>query len=155
VITRVHVNQHVIKANRKSGGRDPVLSAKTHKGNRYGSTVVINGPCKVVYRPDDPLDCGATIDSLRDFGKLYRTHLEGRIGLNWYPPALGRLREMKAESGAVDELLERLRDAASDSYYVTYRRACLLKYIKAVGPRAFYAGYVPHPVPPWHCEELN
>ena len=59
--TIVHVNQHVIKANRKHGKRDPVLTVKTYKDNQYGSEVVINGPCKIIYRPDKPLSCGATV----------------------------------------------------------------------------------------------
>lgn len=57
--TRIHVNQHVIKANRKTGRNDPVLTVKTYKDNRYGHEVVIHGPSRVIYRPDQPLSCGA------------------------------------------------------------------------------------------------
>lgn len=57
--TVVHVNQAVVKANRKTGSRDPVLTVKTYKSNEYASEVVIDGPCRVVYRPDKPLSCGA------------------------------------------------------------------------------------------------
>jgi hypothetical protein len=59
--TIIHVNQHKIKSNRKTGKREPVLTTKTYKDNRYGSEVVINGPCRVIYRPDCPLSCGATV----------------------------------------------------------------------------------------------
>ena len=59
--TRVHVNQHVIKKNAKTGSRDPVLTVKTYKSNDYGSEVSIDGPCRVVYRPDNPLSCGAKV----------------------------------------------------------------------------------------------
>ena len=59
--TVVHVNQHVIKANSKTGARDPVLTVKTYKSNDYAHEVVINGPCKVVYSPDKPLSCGAKV----------------------------------------------------------------------------------------------
>jgi len=31
--TRIHVNQHVIKANRRNGESKPVLTVKTYKGN--------------------------------------------------------------------------------------------------------------------------
>jgi hypothetical protein len=34
--TVIHVNQHVIKANRKHGKTDPVLTCKTYKSNKYG-----------------------------------------------------------------------------------------------------------------------
>ena len=57
--TVIHVNQHNIKRNQKTGSRDPVLTAKTYKSNDYGYHVVIKGPAKVVYRPDNPLSCGA------------------------------------------------------------------------------------------------
>jgi hypothetical protein len=61
VKTIVHVNQHVIKANRKTGKTDPVLTVKTYKTNDYGREVEIKGPCKVVYSPDKPLSCGAHV----------------------------------------------------------------------------------------------
>ena len=59
--TIIHVNQHVIKANRKSGATDPVLTVKTYKSNTYASEVIINGPSRIVYSPDKPLSCGAHV----------------------------------------------------------------------------------------------
>ena len=59
--TVVHVNQHIIKRNRKTGERKPVLTAKSYKDNRYGKKIVIDGPCEIVYRPDRPLSCGAHV----------------------------------------------------------------------------------------------
>ena len=59
--TIVHVNQHVIKANAKTGDRDPVLTVKTYKSNDYAHEVLIDGPCKIVYSPDKPLSCGAKV----------------------------------------------------------------------------------------------
>lgn len=59
--TIVHVNQHVIKANAKSGERDPVLTVKTYKTNTYAHEVEITGPCKIIYSPDKPLSCGAKV----------------------------------------------------------------------------------------------
>lgn len=59
--TIVHVNRHKIRANLKSGERDPVLTVKTYKDNRYAHSVLINGPCRVVYSPDKPLSCGARV----------------------------------------------------------------------------------------------
>ena len=57
--TRIHVNQHIIKSNNRSGDREPVLTVKTYKSNDYGSQVEIHGPSRVIYRPDKPLPCGA------------------------------------------------------------------------------------------------
>lgn len=59
--TIIHVNQHVIKANRKTGSKDPVLTVKTYKETKYAHEVEIQGPVKVIYRPDDPLSCGAHV----------------------------------------------------------------------------------------------
>jgi len=63
--TIIHVNQHVIKANRKNGECNPVLTVKTYKENRYAQDVLIISDgkivAKVVYRPDKPLSCGAHV----------------------------------------------------------------------------------------------
>jgi hypothetical protein len=59
--TIIHVNQHVIKANRKNGTDDPVLTVKTYKSNTYAREVEILGPSKIVYSPDKPLSCGAHV----------------------------------------------------------------------------------------------
>jgi hypothetical protein len=61
VKTVVHVNQHVIRANRTRGERNPPLTVKTYRSNDYAHEVVINGPCRVVYSPDKPLSCGARV----------------------------------------------------------------------------------------------
>ena len=59
--TIVHVNQHIVKKNTKTGGREPVLTVKTYRSNDYTDEVVIKGPSKVIYRPDKPLSCGARV----------------------------------------------------------------------------------------------
>ena len=57
----IHVNQHIIKSNRKHDKHEPVLTVKTYKSNDYAHEVMIDGPCTVVYNPDKPLSCGATV----------------------------------------------------------------------------------------------
>jgi hypothetical protein len=59
--TVIHVNQHVIKRNTKTGERNPVLTCKTYKDNKYAHEAVIKGNSRVVYRPDKPLPCGAKV----------------------------------------------------------------------------------------------
>ncbi len=61
MITRIHVNQHNIKRNRKEGTNLPVLTVKDYTQNRYGHRVEIKGPSYVVYQPCDPLSCGAQV----------------------------------------------------------------------------------------------
>lgn len=60
-ITRVHVNQHVIRSNQKTGAREPVLTVKQGRSNVRANEVVLAGPARVVYRPDAPLSCGARV----------------------------------------------------------------------------------------------
>ena len=57
--TVIHVNQHIIRRNQKTGDRSPVLTVKTYKSNDYAHTVKVNGPSLIVYQPDTPLPCGA------------------------------------------------------------------------------------------------
>lgn len=59
--TRVHVNQHVIKRNARTGERAAPLSVSTYKGTRPAHEVEILGPSRVVYSPDRPLPCGARV----------------------------------------------------------------------------------------------
>lgn len=66
MITRIHVNQHVIRSNHKSGSREPVITCKNYKENQYGHQVIIYGndgteACRVIYSPDKPLSCGARV----------------------------------------------------------------------------------------------
>ena len=58
---RIHINQHVIRANKKNGTTDPVITIKTNKQNVYADRVEIRGPSNVVYSPDKPLSCGARV----------------------------------------------------------------------------------------------
>ena len=57
----IHINQHIIKRNSKTGEREPVITVKTYKDNSYAHEVYVDGPCKIVYSPDKPLSCGAKV----------------------------------------------------------------------------------------------
>ena len=59
--TIIHVNQHVIRANKKNGTNNPVLTIKTYNSNTYANEVEILGSSKIVYSPDKPLNCGAKV----------------------------------------------------------------------------------------------
>ena len=58
---RIHVNMHKVRANKKHGTNEPVLTIKEGKCNTYCHEVDILGPSKLVYRPDKPLSCGARV----------------------------------------------------------------------------------------------
>ena len=62
---RIHINQHVIKSNKKNKQTKPPITVKTYKSNDYGNSVSIrdkdgNEVARVIYSPDKPLSCGAT-----------------------------------------------------------------------------------------------
>jgi len=59
----IHVNQHVIRANKKNNANDPVLTVKEGKKNTYGYSVEIHGPSTIIYGGNDKpvLSCGARV----------------------------------------------------------------------------------------------
>jgi len=62
----IHINQHVIRKNSKTGERNPVITCKTYKDNTYANSVIIkdssgNDVARVIYSPDKPLSCGAKV----------------------------------------------------------------------------------------------
>lgn len=63
--TIIHVNQHKIKSNAKNKLNEPVLTIKTWNNSKYENVycheVEIEGPSKVIYSPDKPLNCGARV----------------------------------------------------------------------------------------------
>ena len=61
--TYIHVNQHVIRANRKNGTDDPVITVKQGSRNTYCSRVRVLGPSEVIYGGNDKplLSCGARV----------------------------------------------------------------------------------------------
>ena len=59
--TRIHVNQHKIRSNKKHNLNEPVITVKTSKSNTYGHEVEVLGPSKIIYSPDKPLSCGARV----------------------------------------------------------------------------------------------
>ena len=61
--TYVHVNQHMIRANKKHGTNRPVITIKRGKSNTYCHEVEILGPSVVKYGGNDGplLPCGARV----------------------------------------------------------------------------------------------
>ena len=58
---RIHINQHVIRANARNNENKPVITIKTSKHNKYAHRVHIADACEVIYSPDKPLSCGAKV----------------------------------------------------------------------------------------------
>lgn len=60
-VTKIHVNQHVIRANKKHGTNDPAITVRRGRVTTRAHEVAILGPSRVIYRPDKPLRCGARV----------------------------------------------------------------------------------------------
>lgn len=61
--TYIHVNQHIIRSNKKTDGNEPVITVKRGSKNTYCKRVKILGPSEVVYSGNDKplLPCGARV----------------------------------------------------------------------------------------------
>ena len=59
----IHVNQHVIRANKKHNQNNPVITIKEGRKNTYCHKVRILGPSEVVYSGNEKplLSCGARV----------------------------------------------------------------------------------------------
>lgn len=64
----IHVNQHVIRANKVNGENNPVITIKEGKKNTYCHKVRILGPSEVVYSGNEKtlLSCGARVAIITD-----------------------------------------------------------------------------------------
>ena len=72
--TYIHVNQHKIRANKKHGTNEPVITVKQGKKNTYCHSVEVKGPSVVRYGGNEKpiLSCGARV--------VIETESEVRIG---------------------------------------------------------------------------
>lgn len=57
----IHINRNVIQQNAKREVPLPVCRVQEGKIIRYAMEVEIHGPSRMVYRPEDPLTCGAKL----------------------------------------------------------------------------------------------
>lgn len=60
-IKRIHVNQHVIRENKKTGAKENVVTIQWRNKSYRVRTVNIAGKSEVIYSPDKPLSCGARV----------------------------------------------------------------------------------------------
>ena len=61
--TYIHVNQHIIRSNKKNNKNEPVITVKSGKENIYCNEVEILGNSKIIYGGNDKplLKCGARV----------------------------------------------------------------------------------------------
>lgn len=57
----IHINKNIIQSNAKHGKADPVCRVEENGVVQYCMEVHIDGPSKMIYRPDKPRPCGAKL----------------------------------------------------------------------------------------------
>lgn len=57
----IHINKNIIQYNSKWGTNFPACRVEQGKNVTYCMEVEIQGPSKMVYRPDKPRPCGAKL----------------------------------------------------------------------------------------------
>jgi hypothetical protein len=60
-IKRIHVNQGVIKHNKKHQAQLPVVTVQWRNSSYVARQISIRGESQVIYSPDKPLSCGAHV----------------------------------------------------------------------------------------------
>lgn len=60
-IKRIHVNQHMIRQNKKTGLAENVITIQWRGKSYRVKNATINGASNAIYRPDKPLSCGAHV----------------------------------------------------------------------------------------------
>jgi hypothetical protein len=67
---KIYINRHIINRNKKTGTDQPPITIRTSKGILKARRVDFKEG-SVVYRPDNPLSCGATVwIEVQDFDTL-------------------------------------------------------------------------------------
>jgi hypothetical protein len=59
--TIIHINRNIIQQNAKHNRTEPVVRVEQHGKVTYCMEVIINGPSRMVYRPNNPRPCGAKL----------------------------------------------------------------------------------------------
>lgn len=93
------------------------------------------------------------VSDLMAFNRAYRDSLSTRLALDRV-----HAEDLQAALRETDELyriLDTVRDARCEYYYVTYRRQALQQLREMVGAQAFYSGQLPPNVPLWRIPVVD
>lgn len=82
MIARIVINKHIVKKNAKHGTNEPPISIQTSRGVERAHEVFIGGTSRLVYRPDNPLKCGASVWIETTYETLKQTTYEEPGGGN-------------------------------------------------------------------------
>jgi hypothetical protein len=57
----IHINRNIIQQNAKHNRQEPVIRVEEGGKVKYCMEVIIDGPSRMVYRPEAPRPCGAKL----------------------------------------------------------------------------------------------
>lgn len=60
-IKRIHVNQHIIRANKRNGQTNPVITVQWRNKSYTAKNLTIQGESTAIYSPEKSLKCGAHV----------------------------------------------------------------------------------------------
>ena len=103
-IARIHVNQHVIKANAKNGENNPIFTIKQGGKNTYAHNVKVKGEMELVYSPDKPLSCGAKVwietkGNIEVDGEILSAYASDNSVLTKVNPTISLAKKLNVEMG--------------------------------------------------------
>ena len=103
-IARIHVNQHVIKANAKNGENNPIFTIKQGGNNTYAHNVKVKGEMELVYSPDKPLSCGAKVwietkGNIEVDGEILSAYASDNSVLTKVNPTISLAKKLNVEMG--------------------------------------------------------
>jgi len=85
----------------------------------------------------------------------YAAFLNGNLDYRVDPSSDDWTRAALTEANGIYEQLDHLRSAQNSSFVLCYRRSQLKLYRESIGWSAYYAGYVPAPIPLHFCQEIR
>ncbi len=70
--TIIHIHRQRIARNLKvaPSNREPPIIVRQGKHREYVNEITLHGPVRIVYSPDEPLDCGARVWIETEMGTL-------------------------------------------------------------------------------------
>jgi len=95
----------------------------------------------------------AAVEEMLSFNRAYRRSLERRAELEF--DRAGELREAIHETDRLYRIWEAVRDTQCDVYFVSVRRAALLRLQQLLGSPAYLAQQLPPHVPIWRFVEIK
>jgi hypothetical protein len=141
-----------------------ILDAKEAKFTLMNLSCFINDISTLRRRYIEFKDAPSVYDSLRfpdreyineliAFNRLFRNRME--LLSECYLHKSDEYKEIVRESDKIYSILDTVRDAKCEYYYITIRREALVRLKELLGNQGYYSGELPVPVPFWRFREIK